>query len=102
MSHRLLVANNRKVAKNYLQKCLVDGTLYKDPACAKANLTLVQECRPGEDDDEGKEGGEYEEDIEEGHQVNSPHDSCHHHPPLPHRPLHHHNPHHQTQGQFTL
>ena len=24
-----------------LQKCLVDSALYKDPACAKANLSLV-------------------------------------------------------------
>ena len=24
-----------------LQKCLVDGALYKDPACAKTNLSLV-------------------------------------------------------------
>ena len=74
MSHRLLVANNRKVAKNYLQKCLVDGTMYKDPACAKADFTLVQECRPDKDDDDRLR----KEEEEERKQANSPNDSCHH------------------------
>ena len=32
--------------KNDLQKSLVNGTLDKDPACAEANLSLVEEGRP--------------------------------------------------------
>ena len=53
---KILLVHDRDNEDN-LQKCLVDGALYKDPACAKANLSLVEKCRPdtGNDDEDHEE-----------------------------------------------